>query len=147
MATAACKPPSFVSEVAYCLELCTLKLVKFNGVNRIPSEFVDAFLNFASLENPDSQNWTQVDSRRGEHIIHSLANIIRLDGIETDRQKSMSENIFKSYIGVSVPSGAPKIRWNTVLALDGVLRKLDTKLVIEMLCDRFCNDPYFKVII
>lgn len=132
--------------MAYCLELCTLKAVKSFRNFPIPDKLFPETLKFSSLENQDISNWTQLDCRRSEHVIHSLANIINLGKITDDEQISNFISVLDEYLQISVHSGAAKIRWNAVLSIARLMDLPQRSSLLKILSEKFTSDPYFKVI-
>nr|CDS28138.1 conserved hypothetical protein [Hymenolepis microstoma] len=139
------KISGLISEMAYCLELCTLKVVKSFPTFSFPDKIFLETLKFSSLENQDISNWTQLDCRRSEHVIHSLANIIHFGKVIDAEQISSFINVLDEYLQISVHSGAAKIRWNAVLSTARLMNLPQRGSILKILCERFVKDPYFKV--
>ncbi|VDL27336.1 unnamed protein product [Hymenolepis diminuta] len=139
------KIAGLISEMAYCLELCTLKAVKSFRNFPIPDKLFPETLKFSSLENQNISNWTQLDCRRSEHVIHSLANIINLGKITDDEQISNYISLLDEYLQISVHSGAAKIRWNAVLSIARLMDLPQRSSILKVLSEKFTSDPYFKV--
>ncbi|VDO03376.1 unnamed protein product [Rodentolepis nana] len=139
------KISGLISEMAYCLELCTLKAVKSFPNFPFPDKMFPEILKFSSLEKQNISNWTQLDCRRCEHIIHSLANIIYLRKITDAEQISNFIKVLDEYVQISVHSGAAKIRWNAVLSTARLMNLSQRSSILQIISEKFVKDPYFKV--
>ncbi|KAM7534426.1 hypothetical protein Aperf_G00000106198 [Anoplocephala perfoliata] len=138
---------SLTSEVAYCLELCTLRALKSSHLTTSENwnfnQLLQEALNLASFQGRDLSMWSRLDARRCEHAIHSLANIIQMKPLENAAIERVLD-IFRAYFHVTDLNGAPKIRWNAALAA-GRLMEIPTRgSIVEDLCEVFTCDSYFK---
>nr|CDS24352.1 hypothetical protein EgrG_000319200 [Echinococcus granulosus] len=140
-------------EVAYCLEICTLKALTLQDIPEdwsLPS-ILQVVIGLSARLFPDAQNttWTGQDGYRCEHAVQTLANLVELASKSSDflaSHCSLILNVFYACLHTTNISGAEKIRWNAALASSRLLRRISNgNALVDVLCKAFNTDPYFKV--
>ncbi|VDK22739.1 unnamed protein product [Taenia asiatica] len=140
-------------EIAYCLEICTIKALTLQGTPEgwsLPS-ILQVVIGLSACLFPDAHNttWTGQDGYRCEHALQTLANLVELASRSSDfltSHYSLVLSIFHTCLHTTNISGAEKIRWNAALASSRLLQRIsNSDQLVEALCEAFNTDPYFKV--